>query len=397
MVIDPQTEKFILEHETDDIRQLALQAKRYSGTDFQFVIEQIAARQIAHKKVPAWYENKSIIYPGHLSMEQCSSQATALFKAALCSGHLLIDITGGLGIDFSFMSQHVEHAIYVEQNEKLIDIARHNFKALDLSNTEIKHTDGVEFLHELKDVADIIYIDPARRNTTGRKTVLIEDCSPNLIEIDETLNQKSHKCIIKLSPMLDITQALSKITKISDVYVISVNNECKELLLIKENKSHPIRVHCIDIKADNRIVKFGYDMVQEEAATATYTDSVSQYLYEPNSSILKAGGYKIVAQSLHLQKLHPNSHLYTSDILLEDFPGRSFIVKDILSLNKKDLKKYTSNSKQANISVRNFPLTVNEIRKQSKLADGGTDYIFATTLFNEKKVLILCKRVDPQQ
>lgn len=393
MPIDPQTKQFIIDHEQDDIRQLALRSKKYAGIDMPIAIKQIAARQIIRKKVPQWYQINEIIYPQHLSIEQCSSQLTAEYKASLCSGNLLVDLTGGLGIDFSFMSRKTEHAIYVDFQNELVELAKHNFKTLGLDNVQIENSDGVDFLEKLEQMADVIYIDPARRSSVGRKTVLIEDCTPNLIEIDDRLNTKSHKCIIKLSPMLDISQALNSLSNVVSVHVISIANECKELLLVKEKTPMQLTINCINIKTNGAKEEFSFSLNQENAAVVSYADWVAHYLYEPNSSIMKAGGYKSIASHYHLKKLHPNSHLYTCDKFIEDFPGRVFIAKQVLSLNKKELKTHLSSITQANITVRNFPLSVDEIRKQTRLKDGGTDYIFATTLFNEKKVLILCERI----
>lgn len=384
--------KFIEEHENDDIRDLALKAGRYLQIDMQVAIQQIAGLRIAKNKIPFWYEHKEIIYPPHISMEQCSSEQTASYKASLTAGNTIIDLTGGLGVDLSFMAQNKAEAYYIETQPHLAELAQHNFRILDLNNITVINNNGIDFLASDSRLWDTIYIDPARRNNSGRKTVLIEDCTPNLMEVDDLLNRKSKQVIIKLSPMLDITHALNSISNITDIHIVSVNNECKELLLVKNPVNKEVEFHCINI-INSGIQSFSFTKAKENDATAAYSDQPEQYLYEPNSSILKAGSYKYPAAYFNLRKLHVNSHLYTSDTYIPEFPGRHFSIKHVFGANKKDIKQYLT-MKQANISTRNYPLSVAEIRKQTKLKDGGNDYIFATTLANEKKVLILCEKVE---
>lgn len=394
--IDKNTQQFIIQHGSDDIRQLALKTKSYPAIDMPTAIQQIAGRQIAKYKIPSWYGCENIIYPKHLSMEQCSSEDTALYKAALCKGELLIDLTGGLGVDFSFMAKSHKQAYYVETQHELIEIAQYNFNTLKLNQAKVIQEDAVVFLNTIEAIADTIYIDPARRNDTGKKTVLIEDCTPNLIEIDELLNKKSKQVIIKLSPMLDITQALNSLSNIIEVHIISVNNECKELLFIKKQptkEKEEVKLICINLLANKENETFTFTKFQESTSSISHVDMLDKYLYEPNSSILKAGAYKSLAVSYNLKKLHPNSHLYTSDILVENFPGRKFQITEVISPNKKEIKTHFKDIIQANIAIRNYPFSVADIRKQTKLKEGGSDYVFATTLANEKKVLILCNKI----
>ncbi len=394
--IDKDTRQFIIQHTADDIRQLALKTKLYPDIDMPAAIQQIAGRQIAKYKIPAWYRSENIIYPKHLSMEQCSSESTALYKASLCKGEILVDLTGGLGVDFSFMAKNHKQAYYVEAQSELTELALCNFNILDLRHAKVIQDDAFSFLNSFADIADTIYIDPARRNDIGKKTVLIEDCTPNLIEIDSLLNDKGKRVIIKLSPMLDITHALVSLTHITEVHIISVNNECKELLFIKENSlenKEDVKLICINLLTNKDCESFIFNKVEESTALISHTDMPDKYLYEPNSSILKAGAYRSVASRYNLKKLHPNSHLYTSDVLVENFPGRQFRIKEVITPNKKELKTYLKDIEKANIATRNYPFSVAEIRKQTKLKEGGTDYIFATTLANEKKVLILCEKI----
>jgi len=391
MILSPDLISFVKEHEDDDIHSLALNAKKYSGIDIQLAIRQISGRRIAKDKIPSWYIIDRILYPKHLSLEQSSSEKTATYKASLVSGISMIDLTGGIGVDFSFLSKQFIHAVYVEQQLELSEIARYNFAVLGLENIDVVNAKAEEYLRSLPPV-DLIYIDPARRNDAGRKTVRIEDCTPDVLDIQDLLEEKSKMVMIKLSPMLDISLALNSLRNISDVHIVSVNNEVKELLFIKQKNGGKITFYCINIKKDKtEIYSFGRE--DEDNTAIHYTSQLGAYLYEPNASILKAGAYKSIARSYSLEKLHPNSHLYTSDGLKENFPGRKFAVRNICSLNKKDIKEYLSPFKQANITVRNFPLTVEEIRKKTNLKDGGNVYIFATTLSGDKKVLIICEKI----
>ena len=391
---DDNTARFIKEHEKEDVRKLALQSKRYADVDMQFVLRQIAGKQIACDKIPYWYRHEKIIYPEHISLEQCSSEKTAEYKASLCKGGELVDLTGGLGVDFSFMSSRFAKATYVENQEALVVLAKSNFESLDLKNTNIINDNAEHYLMQM-DAVNTIYIDPSRRSRSGSKTVLIEDCSPNLIELEQTLNDKCSQLIIKLSPMLDITQALNKLTIITDVHIVSCNNECKELLLVKnnDNRDADVLFYCVNILNNGTSEKYSFVRSKEEYAQVIYGDRLKKYLYEPNASVMKSGAYKCISEDFRVDKLHVNSHLYTSDEIIENFPGRKFIVKDVIPFGKKEMKDALHNIDKANITVRNFPLSVEEIRKRTGLKDGGDNYIFATTISDSKKVLILCSKI----
>lgn len=390
--LDKKTIDFILKHESDSIEQLALKASSFPDIEMPFVLQQISGRKIAKSKLPSWYNVEDIIYPKHLSIEQCSSELTALYKANLVKGNNLLDLTGGMGVDFSFMVKQMTKGTYVETQKELVALAQHNFELLGIKNVSIIETDATNFLINTTDNYDTIYIDPARRSDVGKKTVFIEDCTPNLLEIDSYLNTKSFRTIIKLSPMLDITHALQSISNITEVHIVSVNNECKELLFVKEKTDSEPKIYCVNILSNNTNNSFSFTYKEEEQTTSNYTDEVFTYLYEPNSSIMKAGAYKCIASRFNLTKLHPNSHLYTSDTLVADFPGRAFLVKQTVSPNKKDIKQYVSILGKANIAIRNYPFSVAELRKQTKLKDGGETYIFGTTLRNDKKILIICEK-----
>lgn len=385
---------FIKEHENEDVRMIALQAKRYPNIDIPLAIQQIKGRQVIREKVPLWAEYRAICYPPHLSLEQASSELTARYKSRLCKGDSFVDLTGGLGVDFYFMSQSSKSAIYVEQNKELTEIADHNLKILPQAClVEVKNQDSVSFLQTMPAV-DTAYIDPARRDSVGKKTVFISDCTPNLEEIDGLLTKKSKRTIIKLSPMLDVSLALKSLTNVLSVHVLSVKNECKELVFVKDNTdtidSRNVTFHCVDFTKDG---ESHFTFLHEDLIEIKYTANVLRYLYEPNSSIMKAGGYNYLQRKFSdIEKLHPNSHLYTSENFITDFPGRIFEVNRLLSLNKKEVREYLAPLKQANITVRNFPMSVNDLRQKLKLNEGGEFYVFATTLMNEKKVLILTKK-----
>jgi hypothetical protein len=392
MTLSQELKNFVREHEYDDVHELVLHAKQYPGIDIQPAIRQIAGRKTAREKIPSWYAIDSILYPKHISMEQCSSEQTARYKAGLVEGASMVDLTGGFGIDFSFMARKfIKSAVYVERQEDLCGMASYNFGILGLKNVSVENADALKYLSEMS-FADLIYIDPARRDTGGKKIFRIEDCSPNILEIEELLEKKAARTMIKLSPMLDLTLALKSLENISDVHIVSVDNECKELLLVKDKaKTGQCIIHCINIQK-NKTDKLSLKREQDDSAKVNYTASVGKYLYEPNTSLLKAGIYKYIAEFYRLEKLHPDSHLYTSDDSRTDFQGRGFVVDNVCTLGKKDIKQYLPGISRANITTRNFPLSVQEIRKKTKLKDGGDIYIFATTLSDDRKVLIICHK-----
>lgn len=383
--------QFIHAHEHDDVRALALQANKYPHIDMPFVLTQIAGRQMAKYKIPLWYATEGIIYPIHLSLEQCSSEVTAKYKSSLLKGDSLVDLTGGFGIDCAFLSSGFRHVTYIERQKELCDIATHNFSALGLHQITVHHADSVKALRELSSV-DCIFIDPARRSEHGGKTVLVSDCEPNVEELEELLLQKATKVMIKLSPMLDLSLALRSLPHTNEVHIVSVQNECKELLLLlsSENQKDSPTIYTVNF-AGKRADTFVFTQEEESQTHIAYTHTVGAYLYEPNASILKAGAFRSVACKYGVSKLHPNSHLYTSDVYIEDFPGRCFRVCATFPLKEK--KKF-SDIQRANITTRNFPLSVAELRKRTKLKEGGDIYLFGTTLNDEKRVLIRCEKCN---
>lgn len=393
MILSAEALQFSKDHEHINVHELALQANKYPEIDIPQTLQQIKGLQVAKSKLPSWYRFDNVIYPVQLSLEQCSSEYTALYKQSLCDiSKVMVDLTGGFGIDISFLSKNFSKAIYVEQQESLVELAAHNFTILGCDNIEVVNADAVDYLSKI-DAVDMIYIDPARRDVKGRKTVSIEDCTPNLLDIQSMLDSKAERVMIKLSPMLDISLALKSLTNISEVHIVSVHNECKELLFIKEKNSKALEptLHCINIISSCDC--FSFSRMEEENTLAEYTSSLNRYLYEPNASLMKAGAYKVVCDRYNVKKLHLSSHLYTSDLIINDFPGRKFKILTVSSLNKKDIKRDFSIIKQANIATRNFPLKAEELRKRLNLKDGGNIYIFGTTLSDNQKVLLICEKL----
>lgn len=392
MDINPETLAFIARHKDERSADLALKSKKYPSVDIQYAITQIAGKQAVKEKVPSFYITEGIVYPKHLSLEQCSSELTARYKATLLQGNSLIDLTGGFGIDCTFLAGNFKEVTYVERQKELCDIAANNFLTLGLNHISLKNGDGIEYLKEAQK-ADCIFIDPARRDKHGGKTISISDCEPDIKEIASLLTDKAGTVMVKLSPMLDLTRALNEVPAASEVHIISVDNECKELLLIlKKNPATDKKIYCINIHKNGGMDGFDFSREEEQTATCAYTSELDTYLYEPNASVIKAGAYKSIASYYPVKKLHPNSHLYTSLQRIENFPGRVFKIRSCFSLNKKELKEKLGNVSKANITIRNFPSTVEELRKRMKLKDGGEDYLFATTLSNDKKLIIHCHK-----
>ena len=390
-MLDNATIEFIAQHREEDVRTLALQAGRYPTVEMREAVTQIEGWQHAREKLPEWAAVEGIIYPPKISMEQCSSEKTAKYKAGLIEGKMFADLTGGFGIDFSYMARGFGEAFYIERNKNLCDVATANFSRLGLDHVKVLNGNSEELFGTLPHL-DWIFVDPARRDSDGRKVVALSDCEPNVVELD--LLSKADKAMIKCSPMLDITMACRQLKNVSAVHIISVNNECKELLIILNSGNFTgITTHCVNILKDGTTQVFSFTQDEEETACVSYCSEVGKYLYEPNASIQKAGCPKSLGAHYHVDKLHPNSHLYTSIEHVHDFPGRTFEIVEVLGFSKADIKMVQSLGK-ANITVRNFPENVQLLRKRLKLADGGENYIFATTLNDGSKALIVCKKVE---
>ena len=411
------TQEYIKQHRNDDVYRLAL-AKTPEGVDLQYALQQISAYQTLTKKVPSWAECGELIFPRQLSLEQSSSELTARYKAELIYDFMgnkpfnHIDLTGGMGIDCYFIAQHTKNSHYVELNPELCQIAQHNFTHLN-PNISVHNTTAEEFLNILSpcfrgtsptgggglstlnfQLSTLIYLDPARRGDHGQKLVSIADCQPNVIELLPQMFELTNKIVVKLSPMLDITRAISELPHIEKLYVISVGNECKELLLLI-NKEYETNTEIYAINIDNKGNKSNIlkgTIPSESQINISHAHAVGTYLYEPYAAHLKSGLYKTIAQQYNCEKLHQHSHLYTSNTLNNDFPGRKFEVKEVIPFDKKSAKALFKSLSKANITTRNFPLSVSELRTQYKIKDGGETYIFATTLYDESKVLIVSQK-----
>lgn len=396
--LSPETLAFIDSHRGDDVRTLALQAKKYPAVDMAEAVVQIAGYQIAEKKVPLWAQTAGIRYPQHLSMEQCSSEVTARYKASLVSGDTLTDLTAGWGVDCSFLARNFRCADYVERQETLCRIAAHNFPLLGLPHVRIHCADAVEYLQSMEPV-DCLFLDPARRDSHGGKTVAIAECEPDVCRLEPLLVEKGKTVMIKLSPMLDMASALRDLQYVRRIHVVSVNNECKELIILlrkapdeEEAAAGEVIISCEQVVNNFVHQHFQFTFSEEKSAGCPLAESVGNYLYEPGAALLKAGPYRLLATRYGVEKLHPNSHLYTSSGLV-DFPGRRFRVIAVSGFGKKDLKVLLEGVEKANLTVRNFPSSVAELRKKLKLKEGGDIYLFATTLASGEKVLIRGEKV----
>lgn len=446
------TQDFIRQHQDDDVRQLAFLGSKYPEVDMPFALDQIRGRKMARVKLPRWASLEGIIYPPHISMEQCSSESTALYKAELAARLLglpasssgiemkaeneieFVDLTGGFGVDFSYIAARLGvKSMYVERQAHLCEAAKENFERLGLKNAIVKNGDGIEVLHSFLPKKDdaasaddslgiiyaqplsllktklglkLIFIDPARRDDAGNKVVSLKDCTPDVTVLQEEMLSKADYVIIKLSPMLDWHRAISELSHVREVHIISVNNECKELLLVLSARNmgdmeassadgevkHAgnLRIYCV-----NDAQSFVCDELDMESSPVRIAPPVleeMQYLYEPNASLMKAGCFGVLSDRYDARMLSKNSHLFVSQAPIEAFPGRSFRIIAISSFNKKELKRHLSGITKANIATRNFPLSVAELRKRLKLKDGGETYIFATTLSNESHVLMITEK-----
>ena len=494
-IMNQATFDFIRQHQDDDVRQLAFLGSKYPEVDMPFALDQIRGRKMARVKLPRWASIDGIIYPPHISMEQCSSEQTALYKAELAARllglspsssengeekekesenasnlHLseicefagkgavdsefakneatckkkqilteskenvneikeephegdfteetgFVDLTGGFGVDFSYIASRLGvKSMYVERQAHLCEAAKENFGRLGLKNAIVKNGDGIEVLHSFaskKEAAaseslgitedqsqsllktnlglKLIFIDPARRDDAGNKVVSLKDCTPDVTLLQEEMLSKADYVIIKLSPMLDWHRAVSELSSVREVHIISVNNECKELLLVLSARNMGnLRIYCVNDAQS--FVCDELDMESSSVKIAPSTFEEMQYLYEPNASLMKAGCFSVLSERYDARMLSKNSHLFVSQAPIEAFPGRSFRIIAVSSFNKKELKRHLSGITKANIATRNFPLSVAELRKRLKLKDGGETYIFATTLSDESHVLVITEK-----
>ncbi|MFO7673282.1 MAG: class I SAM-dependent methyltransferase [Lutibacter sp.] len=386
-ILNKEVQDFINANLKSDVTKLILKGSPFDTVSIQEIAEQILAKNSCEKKLPTWFNTGNIYYPNKLNIEQTSSEITANYKSDLVSGETFIDITGGFGVDAYFFSQKVAKITHCEINEDLSAMVSHNFKQLKVKNITTYLGDGIEFLKKSQEKFDWIYADPSRRNDAKEKVFLLEDCLPNIPENLDLLFQKTNHILLKVSPILDITSAINELQFVKEIHVVAVENEVKELLFLLEKND----IQNIDIKTitfnKEEIKLFNFSLNEE--ASATYSEP-KKYLFEPNSAILKAGAFQQISAHLKIDKLHQHSHLYTSDNLI-DFPGRCFEIKRCVSYDKKQLLKFIP-TKKANITTRNFPETVAQIRKKTGLKDGGNQYLFFTTDVNHKHLVLICEK-----
>ena len=412
MLINEKTRDFIRQHENDDVRKLALQGTKDHEVDLMLALQQIAGRQTACRKLPSWAAVEEVFYPPHLNMEQCSSEQTARYKASLLKGgRRYVDLTGGFGVDFYWMSQGFRERIYVERDEALCAIAEHNFRLLGLS-CSVRCCDTTTYLTEMEH-ADVVFLDPARRDEHGARTFGIGDCTPNVLELLPLLRSKADTIVLKLSPMLDWRKAVSDLEVISDkregrsdvheVHIVSVDNECKELLLVLKNEPREnLRLVCVNNDSAFEIVRplrtaspngSDYESAPYGLKTPPRDADANHYLYEPNASIMKAGCFEALEERFPVSQVSSNSHLFLSDEEICHFPGRGFRILAVTSMNKKELRSALSTVSQANIAVRNFPLSAQQLRQRLKIKDGGDLFIFATTTAKGVHQLFICRKI----
>lgn len=426
-MMNEATRLFISQHWQDDVRELALRGTKDPEVNLAFALQQIDGRRRAQEKLPSWAAIEGIVWPPHLSMEQCSSEVTARYKAKVAGGgSLFVDLTAGFGVDAAFIAAGFERAVCVELQKELCAISSANFEVLGLRQIEVVNGNGVDYLHAMEP-ADLVFIDPARRDEHGGRTYGIADCTPNVLEIIDEMEEKAVRIMIKLSPMLDWRKAVEDIGRqhVTAVHIVSVNNECKELLIVVEGRTRSVEgkysVHCVNLLADGRTERFSWSVESDSwsvecggrsentpaaespsehisllppPSTLHESPSTTHYLYEPNASVMKAGCFDLLEVRFGVRALHQNSHLFVSDRQVDGFPGRGFVIERETSMNKRELKASLADITQANIAVRNFPLSVAELRKRLRIQDGGNVYIFATTTAKEGHRLFICKKIS---
>lgn len=389
-LLDPNIQDYINKNLRTDVAKMALSKNPFEEIDFKDILNQISAKSKAELKLPLWFNSTNIIYPSKVSVEQTSSEITAKYKASLVSGDSLIDLSGGFGVDDYYFSKSFKTVVHCEMQEELSEIVAHNFRALNAKNIETKFGDSTAILKEIKQVWDCIYVDPSRRNDSKGKVFMLSDCSPNVSDLLPLYLSHSKIILLKAAPILDISAALQELIYVKEIHLVAVNNEMKEILFLVEKgfRDEPT-VICVNfnkLEIQKNLFQFNLEFEPKYALP-------EQFLYEPNSAIMKSGAFNELCQQLNIAKLHQHSHLYTSEIQIA-FPGRSFKIESVLEYNKAGISKVSS-LKKANITTRNFPMTVEDIRKKLKVKDGGDFYCFFTTNLNNEKIILICSKIRP--
>ena len=396
--INEQTLEYISAHASDDVAHLALHPSKDPQVDMPMALQQIAGRQKAKEKLPEWYATEGILYPKKVSMEQCSSSQTAEYKASLVGGETFADFSGGFGVDTVALARKFDKGWYVEPQEELCDLFRHNSNLLGIHNMEVINGTMEEHLDAIGPV-DTIYLDPSRRDTHGRRVVSLADCTPNLPEWKSALLERCNTLMVKLSPMIDIPQTLRDLPETFAVHVIAVVGECKEVVFLLTRRDAPWHVSttnptivAVDIRK-NAISRVESTLETELTTPPRIATELGTYLYEPNAAVMKAGLFNTLSQQFQIAKLAKNTNLFTADELHEDFPGRVFRIEAVHEFHPRKTAKELSLLASASIAVRNFPLTAEELRKTLKIKDGNACYLFGCTLWNDKKSIIVCSRL----
>lgn len=388
-LLKPEVQKFIKDHQTDDPFSLSLKSKATENFPLKEAIEQIHSLQKAKPKIPSWSAKEGIIWPPPISVEQCSSELTAAFKAKLIQGKSLVDLTGGMGMDTSCFARNFEEVHYVESNPGLVELARHNFKALGISNISCHCETSEDFIKKRKAKIDALFIDPSRR-VKDKKVFRIEDCTPNLYEIIPKCLAITDQLLVKLSPLVDLSLLIKDFSP-SKIWVISIKNEVKEVLCLVQNEKPTTQILAVNINNLDNMGVFEFNQHEEANAESSFSLPLT-YIYEPSPVVLKSGAFKLVGQRFGLYKLQTNTHLYTSDEHIIDFPGRTFLLKNQSKLDKKEIARLVPD-KKINVLTRNHPLSPEQLKKKLSLKDGGEHYLIGITLMNNKKALLYCERI----
>jgi hypothetical protein len=387
-ILNSEIQQFIDQNIDTNIAKLALQKNPFPETDWISILNQIEARTKAKHKLPTWFTTKKIVYPSKLAVEQTSSERAASFKSEIVAGDSLIDLTGGFGVDDYYFSKKIKKVLHCEINSDLSKIVQHNFEQLNVKNIRCHSGDSSEILTQLNAKWDWIYIDPSRRNDAKGKVFMLKDCLPNVPEKLGSLFNFSNKILIKTAPLLDITAGLTELTNVKVIHIVSIENEVKELLWELHNEYYgKTQIKTVNITKEKRDT-FEFDL--NCICAITDYGLPEKYIYEPNSAIMKSGGFDFVGSFYKLKKLHQHSHLYTNSDLI-DFPGRIFEIENNVKYNKTEMKNHFEGRK-INITTRNFPETVESIRKKWKIKDGGNQYCFFTTDKNNAKIVLICKK-----
>ena len=387
-ILHSDVQKFIIENTTAEVSKLAFLKNPFPNLDYKVILNQIECRQKSKTKLPTWFSNKNNIYPSKISIEQTSSEVTAKYKASIITGESLIDLSGGFGVDALCFSESFKKVIHCEMDTVLSEIVTHNFKNFNVKNVQCIAGDSLEILRGLKQKFDWIYIDPSRRNDAKGKVFLLNDCTPNVPKLLNEYFTFAENILIKTAPILDLTAGLQELNFVKKIHIIAVDNEVKELLWeIEKNYNDAIKIITKNFtKTTTEHFEFDFN----SPAVAKY-GLPQKYLYEPNSAIMKSGGFDEIAVQFDLKKLHQHSHLYTCDTL-KPYPGRIFTVEKNISYTKKEIKLHLEKTKK-NITTRNFPETIEHIRKKWNIKEGGAEYCFFTTDKNDNKIVLICTKI----